>query len=120
MNIGHVRDYFARVMLTLPGLVAPLSVEFILDTGFEGQLTLPMSAINALQSTYVGNRRVLLADGSLRDRPSYTTTIDWDDQERMVEIMLLEGSPLLGVELLAEMYVQIEMTDGGEVSIESL
>ena len=45
MMIGQWRNGFPRVMLTLPGLQGPLEVEFIVDTGFEGGLTLPEALI---------------------------------------------------------------------------
>lgn len=38
---GHVRDRLPRVLLSLPGEDGPFDVEFILDTGFEGELALP-------------------------------------------------------------------------------
>lgn len=47
-------------------------------------------------------------------------SIQWDDEERVVEILAMEGNPLLGSELLYGSLLQIEMMDGGEVSIEPL
>ncbi len=120
MILGHVRDYFPRITLTLPGLAGPAAIEFILDTGFDGQLALPGSVLNAMDASYEGNRPVQLADGSERPRPTYSLVLESDDAPRLVEVILLEGVPLLGVELLAETLIQIEMMDGGEVSIEPL
>ncbi len=39
MIFGRVRGYMPRVSLVLPGMRGPLSVEFIVDTGFEGDLS---------------------------------------------------------------------------------
>ena len=38
MIAGEYRDHFPRVWLTLPGSTGPVDVEFIVDTGFEGEL----------------------------------------------------------------------------------
>jgi len=46
--------------------------------------------------------------------------MDWDEDPRPTDVLLLEGTPLLGVNLLAGSLLQAEMTDGGEVSIELL
>ena len=40
-----IRDHLARVTLILPSSAGPLSVEFIVDTGFEGDLALPSSIL---------------------------------------------------------------------------
>ena len=49
MMIGHVRDNFPRLMLTLPGRNGSVNVEFVVDTGFDGELTNRL-AIELLQA----------------------------------------------------------------------
>jgi len=120
MTLGHVRDNFPRVALALPGLRGPLNVEFLVDTGFDGELALPSTLINQMEASFITERAVLLADGSQSKRPVYKVTLKWEDEPRITEVMLLEGAPLLGSELLAGYLLQIEMTDGGEVVIEPL
>ena len=120
MMLGHVRDFFARLALTLPGHSGPVSVEFVVDTGFEGELALPERLINQLAVSDASQRPVLLADGTRRERPFHKIVLDWHDGPRLVELLTLEGSPLLGVELLADSLLQAEMFDGGEVSVEPL
>lgn len=120
MRRGHVRDRFARLMLALPGRDDTVTVEFIVDTGFDGELALPPSLLNTLEAAYVGDRPLLLADGSVRRRPFYHIVMEWDDEERPVEVIALDGNPLLGVELLEGSLFQAEMTDGGEVLVEPL
>ncbi len=41
MMLGHVRQRFPRVLLTLPGQAGPLEIEFIVDTAFDGDLAVP-------------------------------------------------------------------------------
>lgn len=120
MILGHVRDHLPRLSLSLPGLAGSLSVEFIVDTGFDGELALPGFLLRELDVAYVGDHPILLADGTERARPAYRTRLDWQGRLRSTEIMLLEGVPLLGVQLLAQNHLQVEMTDGGEVIVEPL
>ncbi len=61
-----------------------------------------------------------MADGSRRQKPHYELTLDWNGEPRQTEVMALEGNPLLGGALLRGFLLQAEMTDGGEVLIESL
>src|SRR5690348_11749360 len=101
MIFGHVRDNFPRVTLTLPGRNGRLNVEFIIDTGFEGELALPGSVIVQLDVSEPFSRRIRLADGSVREQPHFKIVMDWYEEPRLTEIALLEGNPLLGVELMA-------------------
>ena len=41
MTLGAWRDGFPRLRLTLMGERGPLDLEFIIDTGFNGDLALP-------------------------------------------------------------------------------
>lgn len=120
MLFGHVRDRFPRVSLNLPGHEGFLSVEFIVDTGLDGDLALPASLIAKLEATPSDTRRVQLADGSQLERPYYQLLLNWEDEDRLVEVLSLENPPLLGVGLLEGYLLQAEMQDGGEVSLESL
>lgn len=46
MIVGIFRDRFPRVALPLPFLDGPRDVELVLDTGFDGYLTLPSRIIH--------------------------------------------------------------------------
>lgn len=120
MKAGHVRDNFPRLLLSLPGLENVLAVEFIIDTGFDGELALPAALATQLEILSASNRPVRLADGTLRHRPYYELLLDWEEEPRRTEVLVIEGNPLLGVELLSGSLLQIEVVDGGEVSIEPL
>ena len=107
-------------MLSLPGHNGPVPVEFIVDTGFDGDLSLPENLLVRLQSTFLQDRYVMLADGSMSLRSVYRVMLEWDEQTRLVEIVTLENAPLLGIQLMDGKLLQAEMTDGGEVSLENL
>ncbi len=120
MILGHVRDGFPRIMLTLPGHSGPVPMEFIVDTAFDGDLSLPLSLVAQMQAVFLKDQPIMLADGSLSRRPVYRIALQWDAQTRFVEVVALENAPLLGIQLMDGKLLQAEMTDGGEVSLEDL
>lgn len=120
MKVGHVRDNLPRIVLALPTLDGMVNVEFIVDTGFDGELALPLTVMRQIDAEFATERLIRLAEGGIRRRACYEVNLDWNDEERLTEILLLEGNPLLGSELLIGSLVHIEMTNGGEVTIEPL
>ena len=120
MILGHVRDGFPRLMLTLLGPNEPVNVEFIVDTAFDGELSLPGNILMQLQATYFTDRISRMADGSLSSQSVYMIEVMWDGQLRLTEVIKLDNPPLLGVLLMSGKFLQAEMTDGGEVSMDDL
>ena len=47
-------------------------------------------------------------------------TLLWDGEERDVEVLALEGAPLIGMTLLEDSDVRFQGRDGGVVSIEAI
>ena len=85
---GHVRDSFPRLSLTLPGRMGTqITVEFIVDTGFDGELSLPSEVIRQLDVEESSARAVVLADRSSRVRPSYEVLIEIEDESRRTEVL---------------------------------
>ena len=117
---GRVQDDLPRVRLDLHGFNGSVTVEFVIDTGFDGELALPASLLVRINSAFIGERYVYMADMSLRLVKHYRAMLDWQDEERVVEIMELDGRPLVGTLFLRGNLIQIEMEDGGEVLIEPL
>ena len=120
MLYGHVRDHMPRLLLSLPGVEGPVTTEFCLDTGFEGELALPSSLAVKLQLEDVAPQTVAMADGSLRTAFVGYTTLVWDEERRSTEVLVLDGNPLVGMLLLEGPQIHIEAADGGEVVIEPL
>lgn len=118
MIVGQVRDYLPRVTLDLPGASGPFPVEFIVDTGFEGDLTLPLNVLQRLEAEPLFLSLRSLADGTLRECPVYRFVMDWGDEARTVEVIGLEHNPLLGVLLLEGCHLDLDFSEGAEVIIE--
>lgn len=67
MIVGILRNREAIIDLEVSASGhPPQRVEAILDTGFNGALTLPRRLVTELQLTFVGHRRGTLADGTIR------------------------------------------------------
>lgn len=120
MILGYVRDFLPRVSLTLPGQNGPVTIEFVGDTDFDGDLSLPSTLVSRLDAAFATERTLRLADGSIHRRLAYQIDLDWDDEARLTEVLILENDPLLGAVLLDGMHVSLEMVDGGDVRIERL
>lgn len=119
MLLGHVRDYAAHVLVTLPGEDGEITAECVVDTGFEGDLTLPRSLVAKLErlSPYE-TRSFALADGSLRELLICYIELQWDDEPRSVEVLVTDGHPLLGMVLMDGLYIGIDNHSGGEAVVE--
>ena len=95
-------------------------VEFILDTGFSGSLTLPQSIITALGLPFRSRGSAILADGSKAEFDIYAATVIWDGEQRRVLVEAADTDPLVGMGLLYGFNINIQAIDGGSVKIERL
>ncbi len=120
MILGHVRDRFARITLSLRGLDGPLRVEFLVDTGFDGDLSLPLSLVSRMETSYAASRRVRLADGYESNQDYRQIMLSWDEDTIPIEVLVIETNPLIGVLLMEDYLLQAEMQEEGEVSLEPL
>lgn len=120
MITGVFRDDHPRVVLSLPGLRGGMEVEFIVDTGFAGDLALPARLAGLLDAEMIGIRERSLANGQRFPCPSARVALEWFMEPRLTEVLVLEGDPLLGTLILSDYLLQMEMIEGGEVSIEPL
>ena len=120
MMHGTFRDDHPRMILALDGANGDLEVEFVVDTGFAGDLSLPVRLVTEVVATMMGFRIRKLASGQQFRCPYSSTLIEWNGEARQTEILILEGEPLLGTELMREYLLQVEMSDGGETLIEPL
>lgn len=120
MILGQVRHRFPRVTLTLPGREGPLEIEFTVDTAFDGDLAVPADIARRLDALLSGNRGLSLADGSLFVSGACEILLDWEDEARLTEVLILDGNPLMGVVLLEGFHIGADMEPGGDVSLEPL
>lgn len=120
MIFGLVRGYSPRIRHILRGLRGSIEVEFVVDTGFEGELALPPALLRQVEANFLEVRFVLMANGQEEQHSVYTITLDWNDEPRPTEVLALDGNPLLGMLLIDGNHLHIEATEGGEIMIEPL
>jgi clan AA aspartic protease len=99
---------------------ADLVIEFVVDTGFEGSLTLPPAAIAALGLPYLTDLNANLANDANVRVDVHVATIVWDGQEREVAVLAMGKRPLLGTALLQGHHLGADFTEDGTVNIHSL
>ncbi|MBW3622852.1 MAG: clan AA aspartic protease [Armatimonadetes bacterium] len=92
-------------------------IEFIIDTGFTGEMTLTPHHIRTLGLTLLGTGRAVLANGSIDTFDYYEATALWDGQARVVSAESANTSPLIGMRLLQGYHLHLHIVDGGKVTL---
>lgn len=95
-------------------------VEALIDTGFTGFLSLPLSMIEALDLPWIFSDSVTLGDGSEVVFQMYRAIVIWDGQFKVVDVAASESEPLLGMSLLYGFKLQVEAVERGTVAIEAM
>jgi clan AA aspartic protease len=96
------------------------TVRAVVDTGYDGFLTLPPSLTQELDLASYGQGEALLADGSVQDVPLYLAVVQWDGEACPVVVEEVDAAPLLGMLLLEDYDLRIACREGGRVRIYSL
>jgi predicted aspartyl protease len=99
---------------------AEVEIDTILDTGFTESLSLPRTWVNALVLAFIEEDEMILADGSLIRVDLYEGIVLWDGQERTVVVHCMEGSPLIGMSLIYDHLLTMQVVDGGDVTIDAM
>ena len=111
--------YEAVVTLTILGPAGPTrEVEAVVDTGFNGFLTLPTALITELRLPFASMGRATLADGSEITYGVYGVSVLWDGQPRQIQADATGTTPLVGMLLLDRHSLYVEVEDRGRVVIQ--
>ncbi len=94
-------------------------IEAIIDTGFGGFLTLPSELVTDLGLSFEGIGRATLGDGSAIVFPYYDVAVLWEGQPRFGLADEADTTPLIGMSLLANHNLYVEVEEGGRVVIEA-
>ena len=95
-------------------------IETVIDTGFNGALSLPPAHIDDLGLPWRRRGRALLADGSESVFDIYEATIIWDGAPRRIAVDAADTDPLLGMALLYNYELTVQVVAGGRVMIQAL
>ena len=92
--------------------------EVVIDTGFNGDLTLPAEFIRELGLPLYGEIPATLADGQTNDYNHYGAIVLWEGERRVIEVMESRNQSLLGTNLIQGSRLTVQMWEGGDVVIE--
>ena len=113
-------DYEAIIRLHVQGPTGQTQdFDALIDTGFNGFLTLPPALITALGLTRRSRGRAQLANGREALIDIYGVTVFWDGQPQYVEADAVDTMPLVGMALLDGYDLHIQVTVGGQVVIQA-
>ena len=95
-------------------------IEAVIDTGYNGLLTLPSSVVTELELPYRSYGEASLADGSVAEFDIYGVTVLWDGQPRYIEADEANTTPLVGMLLLDGHDLHVAVEPGGPVLIQTI
>ena len=111
----------ARVQLEIESSDGRLeAIDTVVDTGFNGHLTLPPQVIAELALEPDEPSDVTLATGSRETVNVWRGNVLWHDQLRRIFVFEANGVPLLGMELMEDSQLTIQPRINGSVLIERL
>jgi clan AA aspartic protease len=114
-------DHQAIIRLSVRGPTGQeQEIDAIMDTGFDGWLSLPSSLIVLLSLVWRQRGRALLADGRESVFDIYEGTVIWDGQDHRIPVHEAETTPLIGMSLLHGYELTIQAHAGGKVTVRAL
>lgn len=110
--------------------IVPLSVcassgqiytqDAIVDTGFNGWLSLPPDRISALRLLWKRRGRAILGDGSECVFDVYEAVVVWDEALLTVPVDEADSEPLIGMSLMEGYQLTVQVFEGGRVELSRL
>lgn len=121
MMTGNVRARHVLVPITFRLSTLPdITLEFVVDTGFTGILTLPPDTVVAMGLPFLHRIPAQLADGSFVEVSIHSATILWQGIAMEVTVLATGERPLLGTALLDGNELVAQFQEGGLVTIDEL
>ncbi len=105
-------------------LLGPTGIEkrisAIIDTGYDGWLTLPPELIAELVLPWSTVGQAVLADGSEIEYDVYEARVVWDRRQREVDIDESDTAPLIGMAMLRDCELNMVVQPHGKITITRL
>ena len=97
-----------------------LHIEAIVDTGFNNDLSLQQQQVDELELRWSGTVEATLADGRSTRAEVYRGQVMWDDKSRSVTVAAIDSKPLVGMRLMKNYRLTIEIIPGGPLLLENI
>ena len=121
MKHGIVVGLQARMSVILRSIEgSEIEVECVVDTGFEGFLTLPPTMVADLGLSYLASIRANLADNSHVLTNVHQVTLIWNSVEREIPVLAMGRRSLIGTALLEDYHLSIDFCEGGTVLVDEI
>lgn len=95
-------------------------MDAVMDTGFNGFLTVPPVLAVSLGCPHIGRGGAVMANGQLELFDVHEVTVIWDGQSRSVEADAADTDVLMGMSFIYGYELRMRAIDGGSVTIEAL
>jgi len=92
-------------------------VEAVVDTGFNGFLSLPAELVEELGLPFLYSSRAFLADDRQVTLQTHQATINWDGQSRTVRASASGTTALVGMRLMEQHQLEMDVRREGAVRI---
>jgi len=89
----------------------------IVDTGFNGWLSLPPDLITQLNLTWKRRGRAILGDGSECIFDVYEAVVVWDGALVTIPVDEADSEPLVGMSLMEGYQLMMQVFEGGQVEL---
>jgi clan AA aspartic protease len=92
----------------------------IVDTGFNGWLSLPPDLISQLNLKWKRRGRAILGDGSERVFNVYEAVLVWDGNLLTIPLDEADSEPLVGMSLMEGYQLMVQVFEGGHVELSKI
>ena len=96
-----------------------LEVYGVIDTGFTEHLILSHDLVEELGLNFVNSNWMVLADGGMVKFNVFSVTVIWNGRAREVQAIASTGMSLVGMRMLEDHDLHVQVKKGGKVLIES-
>ena len=111
-------DFEAIISLSICGSDEKVyTQDAIVDTGFNGWLSLPPDLIEQLNLKWKRRGRAILGDGSECVFNVYEAIVVWDGDYLTIPIDEADSEPLVGMSLMEGYQFMVQVFEGGKVEI---
>ncbi len=97
-----------------------IAVDAVVDTGFNGDLILPIEMVLELELIPQGYQKATLGDGTISQFRVYSGTVIWDGSRKLVEVNAATSGVLIGMGLLEGYKLEVNTVPNGIVTVTSL